>query len=403
MIATISLGLLIAQEDSVNMTPGYALDVFYSLENGAVQTVANAEWTVAFSTSSQSSQIMVNDGLGVELYNLDSDISGFTSLGVSDTVGMSTWTQLRNSFEDWEHSAFESGSTGHPDYGWGEYSSSTHDVTGNKIFLIKTLLDEYYKVMPVVKHNGAWTYRYATLDNSFDTTIVYQASDLQDRNFVYLNMDNHTMMDREPANTDWDLLFTKYYDAVGEYPVTGVLSNKNIEILQIDGVSNASASTFGGTFSEATYEIGWDWKTFNMTTFQYDLAVDRTYFVKKADDSVYKIFFTRFDGSSTGKTVFNKEEYLSLGINKNEKLRALSIFPNPANDIAHIVFDSNINTVVNITVYNIVGKTISTQKTSITSGLNDIKIDVNNFHKGIYLVKIQYGNNTQTLKMNVAK
>jgi len=403
IITIVSLSNILAQEDSVNMTGGYALDVFYSLEDGAVQTVANNEWTVALSTTATSSQVLLNDGRGAELYKLANNISDFTSINASDTNGMQSWTALHNNFENWEQSAFESGATGHPNYGWGNYTGSPlHNLLGDKVFILKTLNNVYYKVMPVLQSHGEWTYRYATLNNSFDTTIVYQASDLQDRNFVYLNMDNHTVLNREPSNTDWDLLFTKYFSINADYSVMGILSNKGVEVLQIDGVNHPDATHVNGTFSEATNEIGYDWKEFNGTSF--DLIVDRTYFVKQLTGEIYKMYFTRFDGSSTGKTVFNKELVGVSRINdNNEILKAISIFPNPAKSFAHIIFDSNSKISIDITIYNIVGKTISTQKADITSGLNDIKLDVNNLHKGIYLVKIQYGNNTQTLKLNVSK
>lgn len=404
IIALITFNCVFAQADSVDMTGGYALDVYYSMENSAVQTVANAEWTVAFSTGATSSQVLINDGKGVELYKLSASISDFPTINTSDTVGMAAWTKLHNNFEDWSHSAFEDGATGHPNYGWGNYTGAPlHDVVGDKVFILKTLNDTYYKTMVIKQSHGEWTYRYATLDNSFDTTIVYQASDLQDRNFVFLNMDNHTILNREPANTDWDLLFTKYYSLDANYSVMGILANKGVEILQIDGVSNSSATFDNGTFSEVTNEIGYDWKTFNGTTYTFDLAIDRTYFVKQLTGDIYKLYFTRYDGTSTGKIVFNKELVQVSAVNDLKELKAISIFPNPAKDFAHIVFDSNVNSNIDIRVYNIVGKLISSKTVKVSSGLNDIKLNVNDFYKGIYLVKIQYENKTQTLKLNVSK
>ena len=406
LLAILAFNILSAQEDSVDMTGNYALDVYYSLENGDVQTVANAEWTVAFSTGAQTSQILINDGKGVELYKLSNSISDFATINASDTVGMSSWTKLHNNFEDWEHSAFEDGATGHPNYGWGQYTGAPlHDILGNKVFILKTLNNDYFKVMPVKQHHGEWTFRYATLDNSFDTTIVYQASDLQDRNFAFLNMDNNTILNREPSNTEWDLLFTKYYSIVADYSVMGILANKGIEILQIDGQLNSSANYLGETFNDATNEIGYDWKTYNNSTSTFELVSNRTYFVKKLNGDIYKLYFTRYDGASTGKIVFNAEKAgTSTAVNDiKENIKVISIFPNPTKDFAHIVFDSNVNSDIEITVYNIVGKTVSSKTTKVTKGLNDIKLDVNNYYKGIYLVKIQYGNKTQTLKLNVSK
>ena len=262
---TLAINFSFAQqvEDSVNMNGGYAMDVFYSLDNGTVQTVASAEWTVALSTGAQTSSLYTNEGKGVELFETSVAVADFSN--TLDTTGIGSWTKLHNEHNDWEHSAFESGATGHPNYGWGDYNAVSHIVTGTKVFVIKTLADEYLKATIVKKENGAWHYRYATLNSSFDTTIVYQATDLQNKNFAYLNMENHLVADREPANTDWDMLFTKYYDSDESYNVTGVLVNKGVEIVEIDGVSPASATYVGETFDANTKMIGSDWKEFDMT------------------------------------------------------------------------------------------------------------------------------------------
>lgn len=403
-IILFATNILFAQEDSVNMTGNYALDVFYSLDNGSVQTVANAEWTIAFSTGAQTSQVLINDGRGVELYEISTNVSDFASINASDTNGMATsWTKLHNDFQDWEHSAYETGATGHPNYGWGTYTGSpNHNILGEKIFIIKTLEHKCFKTMIVKKHLGEWTYRYATLDNSFDTTIVYQASDLQDRNFVYLNMDNNTILNREPSNTEWDLLFTKYYSVEANYPVMGVLSNFDVEVLQIDGVVNNTSATYvGGTFHEQTNKIGYDWKIF---TSVYTLVNDKIYFVKQKNGTIYKLFFTRFDGSSTGKIVFNKEEVGSVSItNQTNNFDLISIFPNPTKDITHIALNSNSETVGELEIYNVVGKQINKKTINISSGLNNISVNVKNFSEGIYFIKLHFNTTIKTFKIVVKK
>lgn len=387
--------------DSVNMNAGYAMDVFYSLDNSTVQTVANAEWTVALSAGAQTSSIYINDSKGVELYQTSLTPATFTN--TLDTAGFETWTKLRNEFNDWDHSAFESGATGHPNYGWGTYNSVSHIVIGEKVFLLKTLAGTYYKASILKKENGAWNYRYATLDNSFDTTIVYQASDLTDRNFAYLNMDNHIISNREPSNTTWDLLFTKYYDIDESYNLTGVLLNKGVEVVVVDGVPVESATYVGGTFDAKTKIIGADWKTFDMGTSSYIIAEDRTYFVKQEDGDIYKLNFTRFDGSSTGKTFFTKEKVVSSGIKTIEAINSLSLYPNPAKNIANLVIDTKENAEISYAIYNLVGKKLESTTTNLNTGLNVISLDVANYTQGIYLVQVKNGAQTQTIKLNVIK
>lgn len=390
--------------DSVTMEAGNALDVYYSLETGSQPGISNSVWTVAFSTGAASSSIIINDGQGVQLYKTDLSIADFGTL--SDTAGLENdWTRQYNDYNDWnENSAFESGMTGHPNYGWGTYNDASHIVTGDKVFVVMSLDSIVYKTTVVKKEAGAWHYRYATLDNSMDTTLVYEAADFGDMNFVYLNMDDHTKSTREPADSEWDMLFTKYYDIDIPYSVTGVLVNKDVEVMQLEDDTNRTAMYTDGTFGTVTKEIGSDWKSFNMSTYQYDLIEGRTYFIKQADGDIYKLYFTEFDG--LGKIVFNKElvqESQASAIKDQGNINAFSIYPNPARNTANILFDADAQYQTQISIYNIVGKQVYNKNLTVQNGLSAINVDVTNFYQGIYLVKIQNGTKTQTLKLNVAK
>lgn len=402
LIVALSQNFLNAQNtDSVDMNAGYAMDVYYSLENGTVQSVAGSEWTVAFSTGAQTSSIYINDGQGVDLYQTATTPANFTD--VLDTAGISGWTKLYNEYNDWDHSAFEFGATGHPNYGWGEYNAVSHIVNGTKVYILKTLNNTFYKVQVVKKESGAYHYRYATLNNSFDTTIVYQASDLSNRNFAFLNMDNHIVSNREPAKETWDMLFTKYYDTEISYPVVGVLVNRDVEVIQVDGISNANASYTNGTFANNVKNIGSDWKDFDMTSFSYVLAENRTYFVKQVDGDIYKIYFTRFDGSSTGKIEFSSEKVGSSSIKDIESLNTISLYPNPANTNATLVLDAKSNADLTYTIYSMLGKQIETKNIEVSAGLNAISLNIENLNSGIYLVQVKNGSKSQTLKLKVSK
>lgn len=395
--------------DSINMTGGYALDIYYSLETGSHPALSNYEWTVAFSTGAQTSSILINDGRGVELYKTAEAVADFGTIGFADTAGMAnTWTKLYNNYNSWDSSAYESGTTGHPNYGWGTYSSVSHIVTGDKVYILRDLDSTYYKTMVVKKENGTWHYRYATLDNSIDTTLVYQGTDLLERNFAFLYLENHTISSREPSNKEWDMLFTRYYEPSSFQATTGVLLNKGVEVLQVDGESTTTSTYTGGTFNTATNEIGSDWKAYSgPPNHTFDLVNDRTYFIKQLDGDIYKLFFTRFDGGTTGKTVFSKELVYAAptatAIEEQGSVTAFSIYPNPAKTNVNILFDADAQHQTKIAIYNIVGKEVYNESLTVNNGLTAVNIDVKDFHQGIYLVKIQNGNKTQTLKLNVAK
>ena len=101
---------------------GYANDAYYSFTSGTVSTSPRTDWDIAFSTNRYSINILANNGTGVELYTYpDGDISAWSSL---DTSGMSSWTPMYNSIEDWSDGAFLQNidTADSFDQGWGRYN-----------------------------------------------------------------------------------------------------------------------------------------------------------------------------------------------------------------------------------------------------------------------------------------
>jgi len=416
-ISTLILVIIIsiitnAQSDTVNTMPGYANDVYYSLDNNTVKSSSGSEWSIAFATSPFSVSAYINDGRGVELFQTTADTSTFSSV---DTTGM-VFTNLFNQYSNWYSSAFEENATGSGNYGWGNYNTTSHIVTGTRIYILKAISGTYYKVWIIKKASGIWHFRYATLDNSIDETIVIPANDYSDRNFVYFDVDNNNLInEREPVNTEWDLLFTKYYDVDIPYAVTGVLTNDNgLKIAQVDGVDPNVSTHIGQTFSEDNKEIGSDYKVFNMSTFSYDIVEDRTYFIKRdvstADLEIYKynkIVFTGFDGSSTGEIYFNNEMVLidtiqtTIDVNEIENMTFVSVYPNPTNNFVNLVIDGKINSSATITIYNTVGQAVYSQIKEIRTGIQNIVIDTQHFEKGMYFIQIDNDGKIKTIKLQV--
>ncbi|MFT4644740.1 MAG: hypothetical protein ACI8ZX_001147 [Planctomycetota bacterium] len=421
LIATmLSISSFTQINDSINTMPGYSHDVFYNLENSTVKSEAGDNWTIAFSTSSFSVSAYINDGRGVKLYETAYDTADFSTV---DTTGMN-FTSNYNDYTNWNSSAFENNGTGGTNYGWGDYNTVSHAVTGTRVYVLKAISGEFFKILIEEKAMGIWKVRYDKLDNSNLQTTTIDGTTDNDKNFVYLNIDNDMIAtDREPVSADWDLLFTKFYDTDIPYAVTGFLVNNGLEIAQVDGESTTTSTYVGQNFTESVKEIGSDWKNFNMSTFSYDIVADRSYFIKKDlstdDDEIYnyyKLVFTGFDGSSTGKVFFTTELVISdtitttpidtttenpNGVNDIENLHVVSVYPNPATDFANILIDGKINTTAILTISNTIGQTIYSELKELTTGLNVIGIDVSNFESGIYFLKIQNEGKSELIKIQV--
>src|SRR6185295_9775056 len=123
-------------------------------------------------------------------------------------------------------------------------------------------------------------------------------------NFVYLNLDNPTsILDFEPASSAWDLLFTHYFTYIpyaGVYPVTGVFSNSGVTVAKAYPVdlSTVYYPNYLSMLSTNLTAIGWDWKSFDMYTFQYSIVDSLIYFIKAKDNYIYSLQFTGFNDTT---------------------------------------------------------------------------------------------------------
>lgn len=295
------------KSETVSMGADYVNDVYYSLSNGIVAEVPRKNWDIAFSVGAMSSSILINDGAGVELKVYPTD-AGWQWANSIDTAGYHEWELLYNSNESWEEAAFGQNATGHPNYGWGEYNETTHNVEGVAMYIIKLPNDEYKRIFIELK--GAMTqqysFKYSDLDgsNEVSETINFAGNTA---NYIYYSItDEAVVADREPDASTWDLLFTKYIDTSIPYNVTGIKQNIGVEVIDEDNVLDLTIETYlASEFDDNMTEIGSDWKDFDMGSFQYVVDSDRMYFVKGKDEKNYKIVFTGVEGSSTGNFMFD--------------------------------------------------------------------------------------------------
>lgn len=298
-----------ALNDSIALGAGYSNDIFYSLEDGEVLSVSRNNWDIGFRTKAFSSSIIINSGAGVKLYEVSKDTNDWSE--PVDTTGYSLQTRLDNSLEDWEVGAFSANMTTHPDYGWGIYDMSTHDLTGSAIYLIISKDGSARKIFIRRKNSIASTYYfvYSDIDGTNEHNVVLNCGNYPDKEFLYYSLSSNSPVDEQPAKNDWDLWFTKYYDpSVGPQLVTGILLNPSAKAMKVENVVHEAADTTMGSFSDKPAAIGYTWKQLDHQTFQYFIPENVTYFVKTGNKDVYKLYFTAFAGSSSGKTVFVKEK-----------------------------------------------------------------------------------------------
>lgn len=403
----ISMGLLAQEQKEVVTGAGYANDVYYSLENGTLTTVDRANWDIAFVTKQMSVSVLANNGSGVELYTYsEGDIDDWATV---DTAGMD-WTPMYNSIETWDMGAFNANTIPGDDfdYGWGRYNMTTHNITGDSIFIIRTLADSIMKVAIVQKSAMAntWEFKYSYLDGTGEQIVPLNAASYSDDYFIHYSIDSTKFVDREPAKEDWDLLFTKYIDFVPTpYNVTGVLINDDhilAQELRESGMDQSTHNSYVDTaFTDTINIIGSDWKTFDMGSFSYILTDTVVYFLKTDDgdsttnSAYYKIYFTGFTGSSEGKYTFMQERLTFVSAEEHELESLLQVYPNPAADRINVVFDFVGRS--DIDIIDMTGRLVHTTHYD-ASGFTNLSLDVSTLNPGVFFIRVSAKGESNVLR-----
>ncbi|MFH1121214.1 MAG: T9SS type A sorting domain-containing protein [Bacteroidota bacterium] len=384
---------------SIEMGPQYANEVFYSLTNGEVKVSPRNLWDIAFFTNAFSAGIITNDGAGVELYTYpNAAADGWESF---DTTGMTGWTKMYNDPAEWENGAFNRNQKGHPDYGWGVYSSTTHDVVGDSLFLVKTPDGIFRKLNIVRKYSSLNRYEimYALIDGTQEQSVSLEINPQNDRMFLAYSFANG-IVDREPAAASWDILFTKYYATVQNtpYPVVGVLTNSADSAARVDHTDPEFIDWSMLGFNNGDDIIGYDWKYFDMSSFQYLMVDSLMYFVKDQDGDVHKIVFDSFSGSSTGIATFTVTLLSTLGVSRPD-FTSVSVYPNPATRQITIEHqDGNQKGIVSL--YDLNGRLLKEQAFE-SSGKTQLNVE--GLANGTYVLKAISNGSVSTLKVSVFK
>ena len=387
------------EKDSITMGADYAHDIFYSFENGEVKSEPRANWDLAFQTASFSSSILINDGSGAVLKTYpDGDTSDWNSL---DTAGYSQWPAMYNHENDWQESAFERFAGEHPDYGWGKYNMNTHDVIGDSLYVLKTSNGSFKKVWieKKVSTENTYYFRYADLDGSNEQNVELNINPYTDKNFVYYSLANDQVVDREPASDSWDILFTRYIamlQGATPYPVTGVQSNFNTGVAEYTSVDPDFEQWNMEDLDTSRSVIGHDWKEFDMSNFTYIVDDSTLFFTTSQSGAIYKLRFTKFEGSSTGKAVFEVEEVSTADIEDvSGKKDGVKVYPNPARQ--NLKLRGLLDGKTKARLYDLTGKLILEQNLNGKQA----QIPVSNIREGLYMLNIVQDNNIISRKVMI--
>lgn len=393
--------------DTLTMEAGYSNDLFYSMSDGLVSSVTRSGWDIAFYTSAFSAGIIINEGSGVVLYTYpNGDTSNWANM---DTTGLSNWDNVVNSSEYWEDGAFNRNALGHPDYGWGVYNMVTHGLTGDSLYVINLPGSGFKKLWIVdkISVDNIYHIKYADLDGANEQSVEIDVKPFVSKNFVYYSMETNELIDREPA-ADWDLLFTKYFDITYDnegnpvdYLVTGATSNIGRFAKKYYPVTETYDDWSAEPFDSLKNVIGYNWKSFSMATFQWEIEDSTAFFVRNEIGDVYKLIFTLWEGSTTGVFALNKKVVSANFINDGiEKVSSLQLYPNPATDWINIKINTESPLEGELIISDISGRIIY-KETVISSNVVPVSVEIASFTKGLYIITFESRDFSESTKFIV--
>lgn len=396
-----------AQEITVNtsMGAGYANQVYYKLSTDTTTPFAANSWDIAFLRESNLNQaIRVNESIGIEVFEASNTPSDWNTIDVTNQSG---WTQLYNSDTDWNNGAFMKGSDNTPPFGfgWGHYNPVTHHLTGSIIFVLK-YADGTYRKLIIEDYFGAYTFKYSTWTGSAwtaDQTATISNASNPNNKYNYYSFTTNSEVVAEPAVTDWDFVFTRYYTELAPntmYLVTGVLHSSEVTVAQNEEVGGMPTNP-SLTYETDINTIGYDWKSFTGTSFTVNS--DRAFYVKYANNTVYRIYFTAFSGGSAGNITFHQEDVTSsLSIAEVGENVSFGIYPNPSlNKKINLLYDvTKFSTTENeVTIYTTSGQKVFETTLNNNAGFYNKELDVSSLKAGMYVLQFNAGDYSVTKKI----
>lgn len=389
--------------DTVSIGAGYAKQTWYSLPNDEQGSAAKSNWDIAFETSGMGSSVFINSVTGTTLWGYPkSDTLGWTN---TDTTGITTWTKRYNSDTSWALGAMGryASATNPFDLDWGQYSMITHYVTGDSIYIIKLANNQYKKLWIVSLISGQYTFKYADLNGSNQQTATITKTNYNTKNLVYYSLQNNATLDREPASSTWDIVFTQYTTFIPTaYGVTGVLHNKGVRTAKVQHLqSPLTYSNYSSqNYLSAINTIGYDWKAYDFNTNSYLVNDSTAYFVKRANGDVWRLVFTGFGGSANGNYIFSKQLMSTTSINGigADKI-SFAVYPNPStgNEI-YFSFENGNAQKASISITDLQGRLVYGQSFTTTGGYNVASVQ-HNFEAGLYIVNLTVNNKTAQQKL----
>ncbi|MGB0871090.1 MAG: T9SS type A sorting domain-containing protein, partial [Flavobacteriales bacterium] len=242
--------------------------------------------------------------------------------------------------------------------------------------------------------SGEYKFKYQKIESG--STVVEETikkSDYAGMDMIHYDVVENEVVEREPS-ADWQFIIGKYTDfAPTPYPVVGVRIKQGMEVVKIANTHPNDVVLSGLTFTEEINTIGYNWKTFNMGTFSYEIADSTSYVIKEDNGAMHHFYFTEYEGSSTGVVKLMYKGH-SVGTNEYAQEKMVALSKNPVSKNETFVLQSN-HTMTSVNVYNTNGQLVQ----AISPELNQVDLQINN--TGLYIIESVVNGEKQVNKLIV--
>lgn len=395
---------------------GYRKQSYINLSAGSEKVVENTSWDIAFTvTGVQDAGIFVNESAGssmgsplpqTELY--DAQTSNFSDQ--PDPAALVDF-RLYNSEKNWEYGAFnENRDPSNPfDFGWGTYQPMSNQVVGNKVYVVKLRNGQYRKLKIESLTGTTYTFKYANLNGTGEQTKTINKADHAGKVRAYFNLETGAIADVEPATGGFDLLYCRYSTQLWDpgsmtyiaYDVTGILHGRGAQTAEADGVdpTDITFAEVSDSLKTETDVIGHDWKYFSGTAWEMDL--DRVFFLKTANNRVWKLFFIDFEGSTTGKTIMEKTDLGTVSAVSDPAALGLQVltYPNPTVNDIYVALDVPAELIndARLIATDLQGRQVLSQTVALRNGFQVLQLDAAAWTSGAYHLQLQLPQQSITL------
>jgi hypothetical protein len=219
-----------------------------------------------------------------------------------------------------------------------------------------------------------------------------------EKRFIYYSLTDNMSIDREPESYKWDILFTKYIDDgdpedednFSPYMVTGATANVDIGINRFYPVAPDFTDWYAMPFDSTKNRIGWDWKEFDLGSFSWKVLDSNFYFVQSYEGHVYKLWFTMWEGTTTGNfALANQVVSLASVEDITSKEAELKVYPNPASSDFSIKSQENLTGSVLVNIVDYTGRMVYLQEHTASDLNAGISFNYLELTKGMYVVSVK--------------